>query len=143
MKNRRHGLSALSGFAVTIMAASLMAGCKSPPLYIQGGGFRNMTDSPIRDVQLRIIGTGRQVSCSYIAPQGYFGTRIPLKEYEENRVEMSWTCQGRQFSSGSFLVPVPDPIPDEPVVFVVRIYPMGQTSAAFIPLSEIPPRYTR
>ena len=126
-----------------LLSGVLLNGCTSPPLYIQGGGFRNMTDSAIKDVQLRVVGTGRQASCSYIAPHGFFGTRIPLKEYEENHVEMTWTYQGRTFRSGPFLIPVPDPIPDEPVIFVVRIHPTGQTSAAFIPVSEIPPRYTR
>jgi len=143
MENRRHGVRLLVGLAAWWTTAALLAGCKSPAMQIQGGGFRNMTDYPVRNVTLRVTGTGREVSCSYISPQGFFGTRIPLKEYEENPVEVSWNYQGTDYRSGPFLVPVPDPIPDEPVVFVVRIHGAGQTSAAFIPLSEIPPRYTR
>jgi len=143
MKPRQHALSSGIRFAQLLVFAVVVSGCKSPVLHIQGGGFRNMTDQPIKNVTLQVVGTGRQVACSYIAPQGFFGTRIPLRAYEENRVEVSWTYLGRDFKSGPFLVPVPDPIPDEPVVFVVRFHPSGQTTSAFIPLSEIPPRYTR
>lgn len=126
-----------------LLMAVAMIGCKAPSMYIQGGGFRNMTDYPIKDVALRVIGSGEQVACSYIAPQGFFGTEIPLREYNANRIEVSWTYRGREFQSGPFVIPVLDPIPDEPVVFVVSFHPTGQISDAFIPVSEIPPRYTR
>jgi hypothetical protein len=143
MKIRRKRLLVAAGLAPLMLIATMLYGCKSAPLYIQGGGFRNMTDEAIRDVQLLVVGTGRQASCSYIAPQGFFGTQIPLKEYEANQVVMTWTYQGRNFKSGPFTIPVPDPIPDEPVIFVVRIHPSGHTTADFIPVSQIPARYTR
>lgn len=120
-----------------------LSACGTPQLHIQGGGFRNLTDFPIKNVELRVVGTGKLVSCSYIAPQGYFGTLIPLKPYEQNQIEVNWTYKAKELHAGPFLIPLPDPLPDEPVVAVVRFDEASSVSAGFVPLSEIPKRYLR
>ncbi len=128
----------LLGIAAPLL---LLTGCANPDMQIVGGGFRNLTDDPIRDVKLRVIENHRVVSCSYIAPQGFFSTLIPVRAYEQNQVEISWTYKGRMLKSGPFKVEVPDPVPTEPVVAVIRFHKTGRVSATFVPKSAIPPKY--
>lgn len=118
-----------------------LTGCANPDMQIAGGGFRNLTDFPIKDVELRVIENHRVVSCSYITAQGFFSTRIPVRAYEQNEVEVSWSYRGKTLKSGPFKVEVPDPIPTEPVVAVIRFHKSEDVSAFFVPLSEIPPKY--
>ncbi|QBG48664.1 hypothetical protein EGM51_15100 [Verrucomicrobia bacterium S94] len=124
-------------------SASLLflTGCAAPEMQIVGGGFRNLTDFPIRDVELCVIENHRVVSCSYIGARGFFSTLIPVRAYEQNEVEVSWNFRGRTLKSGPFKVEVPDPVPSEPVVAVIRFYPTGRVSAIFVPKSVIPPEY--
>ena len=126
-----------------LVAVAWLCGCTHPQLQIKGGGFRNLCDDPIENVELHIVGTRRVISASYISARGYFGTVIPIKPYEGNEIEVSWTCRRRHFHSGPFKIPVPDPVPEEPVVAVIRFYPTGKTEALFMPVSQIPPRFLR
>lgn len=128
---------------VLLALGILVSGCVSPKLEIQGGGFRNMTDYAIENAELRVKATGGVASCSYITAQGYFSTRIPLRPYSQNPIIVSWTSRGRNYTVGPLVVPIPEPMPDEPVVAVVRMYADGVADIRLVPVSEIPPRYLR
>ncbi|MDZ8118652.1 hypothetical protein [Pontiella agarivorans] len=135
---RGMGRWALMGLAAPLL---FLMGCSSPEMQIVGGGFRNLTDFPIKDVELRVIETHQVVSCSYIAARGFFSTLIPVRAYEQNEVEVSWNYNGSILKSGPFKVEVPDPVPTEPVVAVIRFHPTGRVSAVFVPKSAIPREY--
>lgn len=128
---------------LAVIVPLLLQGCATAPMQIKGGGFLNETAYEIRDAELKVEKTGQVASCSYIAPQGFFGTQLPLQPYQQHTVRMRWTSRGRTFESGPFVIPAPDPIPDEPVVAVIRLHENGTSSAKFVPVSEIPERYTR
>ncbi|VGO22348.1 hypothetical protein [Pontiella sulfatireligans] len=114
-----------------------------PKLQIQGGGFRNLTDYEIRDAELWVEATGATASCSYISPQGFFGTTFPLRSCQQLPVVVTWIYRGKPCKSGPFVFPMLEPVPDEPVLAVVRFHADGTTTAEFIPVSKIPPRYLR
>lgn len=126
--------------ATTVLLA---AGCTTGQLHIQGGGFRNLTGVPIEQVELKVERTGEVASCSYIAPNGYFSTRFPLRVYRENPIVVRWRARSRNHEVGPFVIPVPDPVPNEPVAAVIRFLAEGRAEALFVPVSKIPARYVR
>lgn len=129
-----------------LCALFLSTGCQvhhipDPELLVAGCGLRNLTDYPIENVELKLLETSGVVSCSYIAEQGFFGTKVPQTVHREMPGIVTWTFKGKSLSSGVFVAPMPDPIPNEQVVAVVYFHPEGTNSFSFVPLSEIPARF--
>jgi hypothetical protein len=121
----------------------LVSGCATRELQIQGGGFRNLTDFPIENVELKVESTGNVASCSYISSRGFFATRFPLRAYHGAPIVVHWRSRGRDYVVGPFRMPVPNPLPDEPVAGVIRFHENGRATAELVPVSQVPSRYWR
>ena len=103
-------------------------------LLVVGCGFCNLTEFPIKDVELKLLETGGLVSCSYIAEKGYFGALVPKRVHKETPEVVSWTLKGRCLSAEPFVAAIPDPLPEEPVVGVVYFNADGTSVFRFVPL---------
>ena len=130
--------SLLLSFALFAVPVALLQGCASPTMVTEGGCFHNMTGHPIEDLILRVLADQKEASCSYVGTGGYFSIQLPERTYMKKEIEITWMCRGKQFQKGPFVIPIPKPVPTEPAVVVVHIYPAGKAFAEFLPTSKVP-----
>ena len=130
--------NSVRSFALLALFSGILSGCTTPELKTQGGSFHNMTGRPIENVKLRVLEDRREASTTYIGAGGFFSIQLPERTYMEKEIEISWICGGHAFTTGAFVIPFPDPVPEGPVVLVVGIYPGGRASAQFVPTTGGP-----
>ena len=109
----------------------LIAGCASSTMQIEGLKFVNETGIPVKKVELQVVKTFEAASCSYIAPGTDFSTQFPLKDYKGNEIKVTWKDRAGSHDFGPMVIPLPDPIPEEPVMAIIVLKPAGRASASF------------
>lgn len=122
---------------VMVFPVLMIPGCASPEFQSKGGCVHNKTGFPIEQVIFRVVEDRKEVSCSYIGPGGFFSIQLPVQTYMEKPVEISWTCRGESYRTDPFVIPIPDPVPVEPAVVVVQIFPEGEAFAELFPASKV------
>jgi len=122
---------------ITSCAVLLLTACTSgplsrTPLQINGMLIENQTLMSVSAVRLLVPVTGNFVSCGNIAPEAMCSTTFPEANYTGNKVEITWSQAGQIYSTGEFVIQLPDDV-DEEIPAAVRVVIAGPGSAgAFI-----------
>jgi len=122
---------------ITSCAVLLLTACTSgplsrTPLQINGMLIENQTLMSVSAVRLLVPVTGIFVSCGNIAPEAMCSTTFPEANYTGNKVEITWSQAGQIYSTGEFVIQLPDDV-DEDIPAAVRVVIAGPGSAgAFI-----------
>ena len=61
----------------------------------------------IRDVSISAVDSGRQFSCTNIAPLGICSNKFPRRRYEYAPIRIDWSFAGKARQTDSFVVDVP------------------------------------
>ena len=101
----------VSCIILVFLTSSLMA-CSSASInkgavQIKSVIFLNTSDKPLTDVQIYVTKTRELMSCGYILPRSECSTGFPLREYQGNRFDVSWTEGGQIITVDNILVDVP------------------------------------
>jgi len=122
---------------ITSCAVLLLTACTSgplsrTPLQINGMLIENQTLMSVSAVRLLVPVTGNFVSCGNIAPKAMCSTTFPEANYTGNKVEITWSQAGQIYSTGEFVIQLPDDV-DEEIPAAVRVVIAGPGSVgAFI-----------
>jgi len=105
---------------------------KAPALRINGMLIENQTLMWVSAVRLLVPVTGNFVSCGNIAPESMCSTTFPEANYTGNAVEITWSQAGQIYSTGEFVLQLPDDV-EEDIPAAVHVVITGPGSAgAFI-----------
>ena len=103
------------------------------PLQIEGLVIENQTQMWVAAARLLVPLTGNFVSCGNISPQSSCATTFPETDYTGNPVEITWSQGGQIYSTGQFVIQLPDDLdPDRPVVVQVIITGTGSAGAMIL-----------
>ena len=127
-------ISSLMRSASIAVALTVISSCtvlpKIRPIEVGGLFIRNSTSTPVKNVEIRVKKTGAKVSCSYIPAGKECSTTFPAKTYQGNSIMVSWEQEGRTWSSGEFLLQLPENLmADKSTMAVVNIGERGSVSA--------------
>jgi len=124
---------------VTGLSTLLLMACASgsvesaPPLQIAGLVINNQTQMWVSAARLLVPVTGNFVSCGNISPQSSCATTFPETEYTGNPVEITWSQGGQIYSTGQFVIRLPDDLdPDRPAVVQIIITGAGSAGAMIV-----------
>ncbi len=111
-------------FSFIIVAVSVFVGCVSMPRFraiqIDGLILKNQTSVPVENVMLYIEKTREFASCSFLLPGSSFSTTFPVRRYQGNRVQISWSHRGRKWSPKEFVIKPPENlVPGQPVKVLI------------------------
>lgn len=122
----------ITGLCAGLLLACASGAVKAPLLQIDGMVIENKTTMWVSAARLLVPATGRFVSCGNISPGALCSTTFPETAYTGNPVEITWSQGGQIYSTGQFVVQLPEPlVEDRPAI--VRIVIAGPGSAgAFI-----------
>lgn len=120
----------------TVWVVFLMACAARPvenvsPVQIEGLVIENQTQMWVSAVRLLVPVTGNFVSCGNISPQFMCSTTFPEAGYTGNPVEITWSQGGQIYSTGQFVVQLPDDL-DENRPAAVRVVIAGPGSAGAV-----------
>ncbi len=88
--------------------------------------IRNNSDSSLQDVKIRVDNTNTVFSCSNIPAAASCSNRFRQREYLGNPVQISWTHQKKERTSGKFRLKVPNYLdPDIPLRGVLEVNKQG------------------
>ncbi len=105
----------------------------APPLKLEGLVFENQTRMWVSAVRLLVPVTGNFVSCGNISPQSSCATTFPETDYTGNPVEITWSQGGQIFSTGQFVIQLPDDLdPERPAVVQIVITGPGSAGAMIL-----------
>lgn len=119
------------------VGAWLLVGCASgplkgsQPLQINGMIIENQTPAWVSAVRLLVPSTGNFVSCGNISPDSMCSTTFPEASYTGNPVEITWSQIGQIYSTGEFVIDLPDEL-EEDTPAIVRIVIAGPGSAGAV-----------
>ncbi len=120
------------GLAFSVM---VLVACTTAPfnpatqLQIDGLFLENRTSIPVSAARIMVPATGSFVSCGYISPQSICSTTFPEAAYTGNPVEITWSQNGQIYSTGQFVIRLPDGL-EENIPAVVNVVIAGPGSAA-------------
>ena len=120
--------------SVTGLCTFLLTACVSwstdstPPFQIEGMVIENQTQMWVSAARLLVPITGNFVSCGNISPGSMCSTTFPETGYTGNPVEITWSQGGQIYSTGQFVIQLPDGL-DEARPAMVRIVIAGPGSA--------------
>ncbi len=124
---------------VTGLCTLLLMACVSgsvdntPPLKIEGLVIQNQTRMWVSAVRLLVQVTGNFVSCGNISPNSSCATTFPETDYTGNPVEITWSQGGQIYSTGQFVIQLPDDLdPDRPAVVQIIIADAGSAGAMIV-----------
>jgi len=124
---------------VTGLCTLLLMACASgsvdntPPLKIEGLVIQNQTRMWVSVVRLLVQVTGNFVSCGNISPNSSCATTFPETDYTGNPVEITWSQGGQIYSTGQFVIQLPDDLdPDRPAVVQIIIADAGSAGAMIV-----------
>ena len=81
-------------------------------------------------VRLLVPVTGNFVSCGNISPESRCATTFPETDYTGNPVEITWSQGGQIYSTGQFVIQLPDDLdPERPAVVQIVITGPGSAGA--------------
>jgi len=124
-------------FVITGLCAYALSACASvsvevvPPLQIEGMVIENQTSAWISAARLLVPATGNFVSCGNISPGTMCSTTFPETGYSGNPVEITWSQGGQIYSTGRFVMQLPDQL-DEDMTAVVHVLVTGPGSAGAV-----------
>ena len=106
-------------------------------LQIDGMLIENQTLMQVTAVRLLVPVTGNFVSCGNIAPNSMCSTTFPETAYTGNPVEITWSQGGQIFSTGKFVLDIPEGLDEnQPALVQVVIAGPGSAGALIIQRSE-------
>jgi hypothetical protein len=117
------------GFVLTACASGSLSNATA--LQINGMLIENQTLMWVSAVRLLVPATGNFVSCGNIAPESMCSTGFPEANYTGNKVEITWSQAGQIYSTGEFVIQLPDDV-DEDITAVVNVMIAGPGSAAAV-----------
>ena len=124
--------SIIVGLGTVLLAACSSGPLKSgPPLQINGMLIENQTPAWVSAVRLLVPATGNFVSCGNISPESMCSTTFPEASYTGNPVEITWSQVGQIYSTGEFVIDLPDEL-EEDVPAIVHIVIAGPGSAGAV-----------
>ena len=96
-------------FSIALFALSLVACASGPRSFYFYNEILvvNNSNQMIRDVSIKVSGTGRVFSCGNIAPFGICSNRFGKRRYEMNPIQVGWTFGNTARQTGDFVVEVP------------------------------------
>lgn len=93
-----------------LFLSSVLLGCASsgPDRYLYNE-IRVVNDSTqiLRNLSIRVPGTGAEFSCGNIAPLGLCANRFGPRTYQHNPILIEWSYGDGQRRTSEFIVPVP------------------------------------
>ena len=105
----------------------------TPPLKLEGLVFINQTLMWVSAVRLLVPLTGNFVSCGNISPESRCATTFPETDYTGNPVEITWSQGGQIYSTGQFVIQIPDDLaPERPATVQIVITGPGSAGAMVI-----------
>jgi len=126
-------------FAIFLVGAVMLQGCVSlpvkpaPGLRIEGLVIENQTQMWVSAARLLVPVTGAFVSCGNIAPKSSCSNTFPETAYSGNPVELTWSQAGQIYSTGEFVIELPDDIDlDRPALVRVLIVAPGSAGAIIV-----------
>ena len=100
---------------------------------ISGLRIENRSFSPVTEVTLLVTQTGEFISCGNIPMRGLCSTTFPLRQYQDNHIEIKWKQGGTKWSTGEFVVDPPAHIdPFKPAVVRVIITTEGLAATELV-----------
>ncbi len=130
-------------FAVTSFCSFLLLACapvaveNSTQIQIEGMLIENQTQMWVSAVRLLVPLTGNFVSCGNIAPQSMCSTTFPEVRYTGNPIEITWSQNGQIYSTGEFVIQLPDDLDkDRPVGVLVVVTGPDLAGAVFVQHSD-------
>ena len=116
-----------------LMACASRSVESAPPLQIEGLVINNQTQMWVSAARLLVPVTGNFVSCGNISPQSSCATTFPETDYTGNPVEITWSQGGQIYSTGQFVIQLPDDLdPDRPGVVQIIIAGAGSAGAMIV-----------
>jgi hypothetical protein len=105
----------------------------APPLKLEGLVFENQTRMWVSAVRLLVPVTGNFVSCGNISPESRCATTFPETDYTGNPIEITWSQGGQIYSTGQFVIQLPDDLdPERPAVVQIVITGPGSAGAIIL-----------
>ena len=93
---------------LSLLACASLSVDKGLPLRIEVMQIENQTLVNVSAVRLLVPISGKYVSCGNIPPGSMCSTTFPEIEYTGNPVDVTWSQGGQIFSTGQFMVQLPD-----------------------------------
>lgn len=122
----------ISGFFILWLGScATQPANKTSPFQIDGMAIENQTQMWVSAVRLLVPVTGNFVSCGNIPPGSMCSTTFPETSYTGNPVEITWSQGGQIYSTGQFVVQLPDDL-DKSKAAVVRVVIAGPGSAGAV-----------
>ena len=116
-----------------LMTCASMSVENTPPLQVEGLVINNQTQMWVSAARLLVPVTGNFVSCGNISPQSSCATTFPETDYTGNPVEITWSQGGQIYSTGQFVIQLPDDLdPDRPAVVQIIITGAGLAGAMLV-----------
>ncbi len=116
-----------------LMACASRSVDSTPPLQIEGLVIENQTQMWVTAARLLVPVTGNFVSCGNILPESRCATTFPETDYTGNPVEITWSQAGQIFSTGQFVIQLPDDLDlDRPAVVQIVITGPGSAGAMIV-----------
>ncbi len=116
-------------FVLTACASGSLSNATA--LQINGMLIENQTPMWVSAVRLLVPVTGNFVSCGNIAPESMCSTGFPEANYTGNKVEITWSQAGQIYSTGEFVIQLPNDV-DEDIPAAVHVMIAGPGSAAAV-----------
>lgn len=105
----------------------------TPPLKLEGLVFNNQTRMWVSAVRLLVPLTGNFVSCGNISPESRCATTFPETDYTGNPIEITWSQGGQIYSTGQFVIQLPDDLdPERPAAVQIVITGPGSAGAMIV-----------
>jgi hypothetical protein len=127
-----------TGFCVFLLSACTSTSVnQATPLQIDGMLIENQTLMRETAVRLLVPVTGNFVSCGNIAPNSMCSTKFPETAYTGNPVEITWSQDGQIFSTGEFVLEIPEGMDEnQPALVQIVIAGRGSAGALIIQRSD-------
>lgn len=125
------------GFLVLLLSACAASMTGGPPLQIDGMKIENQTDHGVSAVRVLVPVTGSFVSCGNIAQHSMCSTTFPETSYTGNPIEITWSQTGQIFSTGQFVLRLPDDL-ESGVPAMVHVVIAGPGSAGAVIVQNPP-----
>lgn len=107
-------------------------------LQIAGVEIYNGLSYSIQDVIIKVPVSGDFVSCGEVLPASSCATSFPLREYQGNKVQVSWKENGQEFSTAEFRLTPPDSaIAGQEAYIRVEVFAEGQAGAKLVLLQAV------
>ena len=125
---------AITGICIfLLLACAARSTDNTPPLQIKGLVIENQTEKRVSAVRLLVPVTGNFVSCGNISPRSRCATTFPETDYTGNPVEITWSQAGQIYSTGQFVVQLPDGLDqDRPAMVQIVIAGPGSAGAMIV-----------